>query len=95
MFHTARKLNKDYLSERQPNCETRRRQCETEPPVEETTSQLEPQLQNTDVGPSHQDEASAATSTESTTRTIGAFTNINKKQKTTPQIWRTYTHKLA
>ena len=35
----------------------------TEPPVEETTSQLEPQLQNTDVGPSHQDEASAATST--------------------------------
>ena len=34
-----------------------------EPPVEETISQSEPQVQNTDVGPSHQDEASAASST--------------------------------
>ena len=35
----------------------------TEPPVEESISQSEPQLlRNTDVGPSHQDEASAATS---------------------------------
>ena len=34
----------------------------TELAVEETTSQSEPQLQNTDVGTSHQDEASAATS---------------------------------
>ena len=34
----------------------------TEPAVEETISQSEPQLQNTDVGPSHKDEASAATS---------------------------------
>ena len=34
----------------------------TEPAVEETISQSEPQPQNTDVGPSHQDEASAATS---------------------------------
>ena len=34
----------------------------TEPLVEETVSQSEPQLQNTDVGPSHQDEASAAIS---------------------------------
>ena len=34
----------------------------TEPAVEETISQSEPQLQNTDVGPSYQDEASAATS---------------------------------
>ena len=34
----------------------------TEPAVEETISRSEPQLQNTDVGPSHQDEASAATS---------------------------------
>ena len=34
----------------------------TEQAVEETISQSEPQLQNTDVGPSHQDEASAATS---------------------------------
>ena len=33
-----------------------------EPPVEETIPQTEPQLQNTDVGPSHQDRASAATS---------------------------------
>ena len=33
----------------------------TEPAVDETISQSEPQLQNTDVGPSHQDEASAAT----------------------------------
>ena len=35
----------------------------TEPAVEETISQSELQPQNTDVGPSHQDEASAATST--------------------------------
>ena len=34
----------------------------TEPAVEETISQSEPQFQNTDVGPSHQDEASSATS---------------------------------
>ena len=34
----------------------------TEPAVEETISQSEPQPQNIDVGPSHQDEASAATS---------------------------------
>ena len=34
----------------------------TEPPVEETISQSEPQLPNTNKGPSHQDEASAATS---------------------------------
>ena len=34
----------------------------TEPAEEETISQSEPQLHNTDVGPSHQDEASAATS---------------------------------
>ena len=34
----------------------------TEPAVEETISQSEPQPQNTDVGPSHQDEASAASS---------------------------------
>ena len=34
----------------------------TEPSVEEPISQLEQQLQNTDVGPSYQDEASAATS---------------------------------
>ena len=33
----------------------------TEPAVEETRSQSQPQLGNTDVGPSHQDEASAAT----------------------------------
>ena len=34
----------------------------TEPAVEKTISESEPQLENTDVGPSHQDEASAATS---------------------------------
>ena len=34
----------------------------TESAVEETISQSKPQLQNTDVGPSHQNEASAATS---------------------------------
>ena len=34
----------------------------TELAVEETISQSEPQLQNTDVGPLHQDEASAVTS---------------------------------
>ena len=34
----------------------------TEPAVEETISESEPQLQNTYVGPSHQDEASVATS---------------------------------
>ena len=34
----------------------------TEPAVEETISQSEPKLHNTDVGPSHQEEASAATS---------------------------------
>ena len=34
----------------------------TEPAVEETKSESEPQLQNTDVGPSHQYEASPATS---------------------------------
>ena len=34
----------------------------TEPAVEETISQSKPQPQNTDVGPSHQDEACAATS---------------------------------
>ena len=34
----------------------------TEPPVEETISQPEPQLQNTDMGPSHLDKASVATS---------------------------------
>ena len=34
----------------------------TEPAVEETISQSELQLQSTDVGPSRQDEASAATS---------------------------------
>ena len=34
----------------------------TEPAVEETISQSEQQLQSTDVGPSLQDEASAATS---------------------------------
>ena len=38
----------------------------TEPAVEETISQSEPQLQNTDVGPSHQDEASAANHLQST-----------------------------
>ena len=32
----------------------------TEPPVEEALSQSKPQVQNTDVGPSHQDESSAA-----------------------------------
>ena len=35
---------------------------ETEPSVEKTMSQSEPELQKTDVGPSHQDEAFAATS---------------------------------
>ena len=30
-----------------------------------------------------------------TTWTTRVFSNINKKQKTTRQIWRTYTHKLA
>ena len=35
----------------------------TESAVEETISQSEPQIQNTDVKHSHQDEASAATST--------------------------------
>ena len=34
----------------------------TEPPVEESISQAEPELQNTDVGPSQQDEVSATTS---------------------------------
>ena len=34
----------------------------TEPPVEETISQSEPHVPNTDVGPSPQDEAVAATS---------------------------------
>ena len=34
----------------------------TEPAVEETISQSESQLQNTDVGPSHQDDASTVTS---------------------------------
>ena len=34
----------------------------TEPSVEETISQLEPHVPNTDVGPSHQNEAVAATS---------------------------------
>ena len=34
----------------------------TEPSLEETMSLSEPQIQNTDLGPSHQDEASAATS---------------------------------
>ena len=34
---------------------------EAEQPVEETIAQSEPQLQKTDVGPSHQDGASAAT----------------------------------
>ena len=34
----------------------------TEPAVEETISQSETQLQNTDLGPSHQDEASTAIS---------------------------------
>ena len=34
----------------------------TEPAVRETISQSVPQLQNIDVGPSHQDEASAVTS---------------------------------
>ena len=41
---------------------TIREQYENEPPAEETISQSEPQLQNTDVGPLHRDEASAATS---------------------------------
>ena len=34
----------------------------TEPQVKDTISQSDPQVQNTDVGPSNQDEASAATS---------------------------------
>ena len=34
----------------------------TEPPVEETKSQPEPHFQNTDVGPSHLEKASVATS---------------------------------
>ena len=62
IIHTARKLNTDYLSEWRPNCVTIREQYENEPPAEETISQSEPQLQNTDVGPLHRDEASAATS---------------------------------
>ena len=33
----------------------------TEPAAEETKSESEPKLQSTDVGPSHQDDASAAT----------------------------------
>ena len=35
----------------------------TKPTVEETISQSEPQVQNTDLRPSHRDEALAATST--------------------------------
>ena len=36
--------------------------AESEPAIEETISQSDSQLQNTDLRPSHQDEASAATS---------------------------------
>ena len=36
--------------------------AKTETLVEETISQSEPPIQNTDVGPSHQDEASSAAS---------------------------------
>ena len=58
----------------------------TELAVEETTSQSEPQFQNSDVETSHQDEASAYSHIScraQTTRITRAFTNINKK--TIPQ----------
>ena len=59
----------------------------TEPAVEETISQSDPQLQNTDVGASaaeHQQPEPPEPSRTSTT-----------KQKTTRQIRRSYTHKIA
>ena len=41
IFHTARKLDTDYSSERQPNCKTKEDNVKTEPAVEETISQKE------------------------------------------------------
>ena len=64
-FHTARKLDTDYSSERQPNCKTRRGQCGNRTSSggeHETISQTKPQIQKLDVRPSHQDEAFVATS---------------------------------
>ena len=58
----------------------------TELAVEETISQSKPQLQNTDVGTSHQDEDSAATSAAEPKHPEPPA-NINKKQKATRKIW--------
>ena len=69
----------------------------TESAVKETISQSEQQLRSTDVGPSLQDEASAATSSavHQQSETSEPSRTSTKKPKTTRQIWRIYTHKLA
>ena len=68
----------------------------TEPGVGETISQSEAQLQNTDEHLHIRMKLYGHISCRApTTQTTRAFTNINKKKKTSRQIWRTCTHKLA
>ena len=58
----------------------------TEPPVEETTTQSEPQLQNTDLGPSHEDEASAATLAEERQQhEPSEFSRISSRNRKQPE----------
>ena len=52
-------LNMGYSTKRQSNWETRVRTVETDPPVEETISLSRAQMQNSDAGNSHQEQASA------------------------------------
>ena len=97
IFHTARKLSTDYSSDRQPNCETRRGQCENwtssggdHISIRTTTSE-----HRCGTFTSRWSFCSHIICRAPTTQNLGAFTKINKKQKTTQQIWRSYTHKLA
>ena len=80
-----------------PNCETTRRQCEDRTSsggdhisIRTTTSD-----QRRGTLTSRWSFCSHISCRAPTTQTIRFYTNINKKQKTTQQIWRTCTHKLA
>ena len=87
IFHTARKLSTDYSSERQPNCETRRGQCEkwTSSGGDHISIKTITSEYRCGTFTSRWSFCSHIICRAPTTRNLRASTNINKKQKTTRQ----------
>ena len=97
IFHTARKLSTDYSSERQPNCSTRRGQCEnwTSSGGDHISNKTSTSEHRCGTFTSRWSSCSHIICRAPTTRKLRALTNINKKQKTNRQIWRIYAHKVV